>query len=97
MHGALCGTMRAIIHLPTPVGQRQHLRVRSAWGSGGPAATAVATSTPAGEETESTAAWIGPGTRASINDIIIALALYRRACAVHWLVLAMMALAISLA
>ncbi|HWX13396.1 MAG TPA: cobalamin biosynthesis protein, partial [Methylocella sp.] len=43
------------------------------------------------------AAWIGTGNRASINDIIIALALYRRACAVHWLVLAMMALAISLA
>ena len=43
------------------------------------------------------AAWIGTGNRASINDIIRALVLYRRACAVHWLVLAMMALAISLA
>jgi len=42
-------------------------------------------------------AWIGTGDRASGNDIVRALVLYRRACSVHWLALAMMALAISLA
>jgi adenosylcobinamide-phosphate synthase len=39
--------------------------------------------------------WIGTGARPSASDILRALALYRRACAVHWLVLAMVAIAIA--
>jgi adenosylcobinamide-phosphate synthase len=42
-------------------------------------------------------AWIGTGDRASVNDLFRALGLFRRACLIHWLVLAMMALAIALA
>jgi adenosylcobinamide-phosphate synthase len=40
-------------------------------------------------------AWIGTGARACPSDILRALALYRRACAVHWFVLAIIALAIA--
>jgi adenosylcobinamide-phosphate synthase len=40
-------------------------------------------------------AWIGTGARGSASDILRALALFRRACAVHWLALAVMALAIA--
>jgi adenosylcobinamide-phosphate synthase len=40
-------------------------------------------------------AWIGTGNKPSAEDMERALALYRRACAVHWLVLALMALAIA--
>ncbi len=39
--------------------------------------------------------WIGTGARASRFDIVRALALYRRACAVHWLALATLAIAIA--
>jgi adenosylcobinamide-phosphate synthase len=41
--------------------------------------------------------WIGTGNKPCAGDITRALALYRRACIAHWLFLAMMALAISLA
>ncbi len=40
-------------------------------------------------------AWIGTGARPSASDILRALALYRRACAVHWLALATVAIAIA--
>ncbi|MCI0737340.1 MAG: adenosylcobinamide-phosphate synthase CbiB [Beijerinckiaceae bacterium] len=40
-------------------------------------------------------AWIGSGGEASANDIRQALALYRRACGIHWLALAVTAFAIS--
>ncbi len=40
-------------------------------------------------------AWIGTGNTPCSGDIKRAITLYRRACAVHWLVLTMMALAIS--
>jgi adenosylcobinamide-phosphate synthase len=40
-------------------------------------------------------AWIGTGNKPSAEDMERALALYRRACAVHWLALALVALAIA--
>ncbi|MCI0597998.1 MAG: adenosylcobinamide-phosphate synthase CbiB [Beijerinckiaceae bacterium] len=40
-------------------------------------------------------AWIGSGGEASANNIRQALALYRRACGIHWLALAVTAFAIS--
>jgi adenosylcobinamide-phosphate synthase len=40
-------------------------------------------------------AWIGTGYKPGAEDIELALVLYRRACAVHWLVLALMALALA--